>query len=68
MAQQKTPPLQEKMEDIVKASSIINQAVKACVAWDHHDNVDQAIEKMREAQQLLKQQYEEWKKTGRAFA
>ena len=68
MAKLRVPPLQEKMEDIAKASSLINQAVKACVALDHHDNVDQAIEKMREAQKLLKLQYEEWKKAGRAFA
>jgi hypothetical protein len=67
MAKQKVPPLQEKMEDIVKASSIVNQAVKACQAWDHYDNVEQAIEKMREAQKLLKQQFEEWKKTSAAL-
>jgi hypothetical protein len=64
MTPPKTPPTQEKMEDIAKASSVINQAVKFCVNWDHHDKVDQAIEKMREAQKLLKQQYEEWKKGG----
>jgi hypothetical protein len=60
MPERKTTPLEEKLKDLRDASSLINRAVKACVAWDHHDNVEQAIEKMREAQRLLKAQYEEW--------
>lgn len=62
MREQKPTPLEEKQKDLLDASSLINQAVKRCVAWDHHDNVEQAIEKMREAQRLLKAQYEEWGK------
>ena len=62
MREQKPTPLEEKQKDLLDASLLINQAVKRCVAWDHHDNVEQAIEKMREAQRLLKTQYEEWGK------
>jgi len=62
MPEPKPTPLEEKRKDLLEASSIINRAVKACVAWDHYDSVDQAIEKMREAQRLLKAQYEEWGK------
>jgi glutamyl-tRNA reductase len=63
---QKTSPLQEKMEDVAKASAIVNKAVKACEHWDHYEKVEQAIERMREAQHLLKQQYEEWLRLPRS--
>jgi len=64
MTEKKLTPLEEKRKDLVEASSLINRAVKACVAWDHHDRVEEAIGKMREAQKLLKEQYEEWGKTA----
>ncbi len=64
MAKPKLPPLQEKMNDVVTAAQTLNQAVKACEAWDHHPLVEEAIAKIREAQVLLKKQYETWAKGG----
>lgn len=65
MAKAKTPPLKEKMEDVARASSIVNKAIQSCQGWDHYPLVDEAIEKMREAQQSLKRQYEEWLRDAR---
>lgn len=65
MPEQKSTPLEEKRKDLLEASALVNRAVKACVGWDHYDSVDQAIEKMREAQRLLKAQYEAWGKGAR---
>ena len=62
MSEAKRTTLEEKRQDLLEASSLINRAVRACVAWDHHDNVEAAIAKLREAQRLLKAQYEEWGK------
>ena len=62
MPERKSASLEEKRKDLLDASSLINRAVKACVAWDHYENVETAIEKMREAQRLLKAQYEDWGK------
>lgn len=64
MTKSKLRPLQEKLDDVVQASSTLNQAVKACEAWDHHALVEEAIGKIREAQALLKKQYEAWAKGG----
>ena len=65
MPDRKVIPLEEKRQDLLEASALVNRAVRACVALDHYDNVGNAIEKMREAQRLLKAQYEEWGKGGR---